>query len=58
MLVGGTLLLTPGLLTDLVGFGLIVPHTRRLVLEAIKRRWDLAHGIVEVEVVDLSRWEE
>src|SRR5262249_361375 len=29
-LVGGTLLLTPGFLTDIVGFTLLIPWTRRL----------------------------
>lgn len=42
VLVGGTLLLTPGFLTDIVGFGFILPITRplaRAVLEtAIRRR--------------------
>jgi UPF0716 protein FxsA len=41
VLVGGTLLLTPGFLTDLVGFLLILPMTRplaRRVLEAVVSR--------------------
>ena len=31
VLVGGLLLVTPGVLTDLVGFSLVVPFTRRLL---------------------------
>lgn len=45
VLVGGTLLLTPGFLTDLVGFFLILPVTRpvaRRVLEAVVNRRLLA----------------
>ena len=42
VLVGGTLLLTPGFLTDVVGFALVLPFTRpvarRLVAAAIARR--------------------
>lgn len=33
--VGGVLLVTPGFLTDLVGFTLILPFTRKLYLPAI-----------------------
>lgn len=38
ILVGGALLLTPGFVTDLVGFGLLVPITRRAVQRAVRRR--------------------
>lgn len=31
ILAGGLLLLTPGLITDVVGFALLIPQTRRLV---------------------------
>jgi len=37
VLVGGLLLLTPGVLTDLFGFSLILPPTRRLAAPHIKR---------------------
>ena len=36
LFVGGALLITPGLLTDTVGFGLVLPWTRRLVREHVK----------------------
>jgi UPF0716 protein FxsA len=56
VLVGGTLLLAPGFLTDVVGFALILPFTRpvaRRALEAVVRRRLLA----EVTVVN-SAWQE
>ncbi|MCK4697326.1 MAG: FxsA family protein, partial [Dehalococcoidia bacterium] len=31
---GGLLLLTPGIITDIVGFAVLVPQTRRII-----RRW-------------------
>lgn len=51
VLVGGTLLLTPGFLTDLVGFFFILPITRpaaRRVLEGVVSRRLLA-GLVTVK---------
>jgi len=47
VLIGGTLLLTPGFLTDLVGFFFILPFTR-----PITRRW--LQGIVERRLVNRS----
>lgn len=37
VLAGGLLLLTPGLLTDTVGFALLAPPTREIIKEAAKR---------------------
>jgi len=37
ILIGGALLITPGVLTDLVGFGLVLPWTRKLIRERLKR---------------------
>jgi UPF0716 protein FxsA len=37
ILVGGALLLTPGILTDLLGFSFLLPHTRRVLLGRIRR---------------------
>lgn len=48
VLVGGTLLLAPGFLTDIVGFFLILPFTRplaRRVLEAVFARRLLGAGV-------------
>ena len=36
LFVGGALLITPGVLTDVVGFVLVLPWTRRLVREQVK----------------------
>lgn len=38
ILVGGALLLTPGFVTDLAGFALLLPPTRRLLQKGIKGR--------------------
>lgn len=38
ILVGGALLLTPGFLTDVVGFGLLLPPTRRFLQGLARRR--------------------
>lgn len=40
VLAGGLLLLTPGLLTDLVGFFLLIPRTRALALRWLKRMFE------------------
>jgi UPF0716 protein FxsA len=37
ILVGGALLLTPGILTDLVGFSFLLPPTRKLLLGRIRK---------------------
>ena len=36
LFVGGALLVTPGVLTDVVGFVLVLPWTRRMVREQVK----------------------
>ncbi len=38
ILAGGLLLLTPGLLTDVVGFALLIPRSRRCALHWLRRR--------------------
>jgi UPF0716 protein FxsA len=47
ILIGGTLLLTPGFLTDFVGFFFILPFTR-----PISRRW--LQGVVERRLAERS----
>jgi UPF0716 protein FxsA len=42
ILIGGIVLLTPGILTDLAGFALLVPGTRRIVRRALKGRFERA----------------
>ena len=39
ILIGGAFLLTPGLITDILGFLLIIPFTRFPVREYLKRRF-------------------
>lgn len=53
VLVGGALLLTPGLLTDLVGFSLLVPFTRRIIGGFVRRRLSkmVAEGSIRVVTV-------
>ncbi|TLM90915.1 MAG: membrane protein FxsA [Actinobacteria bacterium] len=38
VLAGGLLLLTPGLLTDVTGFLLLLPPTRKLIRELLKKK--------------------
>ena len=38
VLVGGVLLVTPGVLTDITGFLLLIPPTRRVVAEQVMKR--------------------
>ena len=37
VLVGGVLLVTPGIATDIAGFCLVIPYTRRAIRNALKR---------------------
>ena len=45
ILVGGALLLTPGLLTDLLGFALLLPPSRRWLQKRMQRR--IARGLAD-----------
>ncbi len=53
ILVGGALLLTPGLLTDVVGFSLLLPPPRRWIQGRIRKRLEeqLRDGMLRVSVV-------
>ena len=70
VLIGGTLLLTPGFLSDIAGLTLVVPPTRAVVNRVIRsrvrgrfglggpaprRRPASAHPPLDVEVVDVRR---
>lgn len=46
VIVGGTLLLTPGFLTDVVGFLLLVPVSRRIASRTVRRRVRLGEDAV------------
>ena len=37
ILIGGLLLLTPGLVTDMVGFAMLIPQTRKVVANWVRR---------------------
>ena len=45
ILVGGALLITPGILTDIAGFALVLPWTRKLVRESLKKYFRKRIGI-------------
>jgi UPF0716 protein FxsA len=40
ILVGGVLLLTPGFITDILGFCLLIPWTRPLIRKLIRRKFE------------------
>ena len=50
ILIGGAVLLTPGLLTDLLGFALLLPPTRRWIQARMRRRIErqIAEGAIRV----------
>jgi UPF0716 protein FxsA len=55
ILVGGALLLTPGILTDVLGFSFLLPPTRRLYLKKIRRSLEerLKSGAIQVTEISL-----
>ncbi|MEM9863028.1 MAG: FxsA family protein, partial [Myxococcota bacterium] len=50
LLVGGIFLVTPGVLTDVVGLSLLIPPIRRIISATIRRRTEaaVAQGRVQV----------
>lgn len=48
LLVGGVLLLTPGFLTDVFGFVLLLPPSRALLKAGIRRWWQRQGGVIDV----------
>lgn len=42
ILIGGIVLLTPGILTDLAGFALLIPTTRNLLKRSLRQRLERA----------------
>jgi len=52
ILVGGLLLLTPGIITDIVGFMVLVPQTRRII-----GRWLLSFVRRRIQRGEIHYWE-
>jgi len=55
ILVGGAVLLTPGLLTDVLGLALLIPFTRRRFKAAVRRRFDRMIRTGQVNMITLIR---
>jgi UPF0716 protein FxsA len=58
VLVGGAFLLTPGILTDLAGFSLLLPPTRRWVQRRVRRALErrIQEGTVQFMVAGPGLW--
>lgn len=54
ILIGGILLVTPGVITDLVGITLLIPPTRRLVANVIRKRLEQKIQQGAIKVVSVS----
>lgn len=60
VLVGGAFLLTPGVLTDVVGFSLIVPLTRRWIQKRVRARLEksIVEGNINMVVMGPGGWRQ
>ncbi len=58
VLAGGALLLTPGIITDVIGFGLLVPATRHAIQKRIMARLQrhIEEGALQVAVTGGEIW--
>jgi UPF0716 protein FxsA len=56
ILIGGTLLLTPGVLTDLLGFALLVPQTRALFRSWASKQLARRLKSGRIQVVNMGMW--
>ena len=56
MLVGGAFLLTPGVLTDVAGFSLLFPTTRRWLQRGARKRLERQIADGTVRVVTMGSW--
>lgn len=54
VLIGGAFLLTPGVLTDLTGFSLLFPPTRRWIQRRIRARMERGIADGTIRVVDVG----
>ena len=54
ILVGGAFLLTPGILTDILGFALLLPPSRRAIQRRVRARLEkrIRDGAMRVTVID------
>ncbi|GMR13590.1 MAG: hypothetical protein BMS9Abin29_1802 [Gemmatimonadota bacterium] len=54
ILIGGALLLTPGILTDILGFSLLLPPSRRAIQKLVRQRLEkrIREGAMRVTVID------
>lgn len=58
ILIAGAVLLTPGLITDALGFGLLVPKSRTIVRRMIQARFGGRVEPVEPDVIDAEWYRE
>jgi UPF0716 protein FxsA len=56
ILVGGALLLTPGVLTDVLGFSFILPPTRRFFLKKIRKNLEERLKAGAIQVTQISHF--
>lgn len=54
VLLGGALLITPGVLTDLTGLLLLIPPTRRLIAVRVRAAVDRRLQMTQLRIVDLD----
>ena len=54
ILMGGALLLTPGILTDILGFSLLLPVSRSAIQKRVRARFEkrIREGAMNVTVID------
>lgn len=57
ILVGGVLLVTPGVVTDLVGILLLIPPSRRFIADVIRRRLEQRIQDGSIKVVQVSSFD-
>lgn len=60
VLIGGAFLLTPGVLTDVAGFSLILPPTRRWIQKRVRARLEksIKEGTVNMVVMGPGGWQQ
>jgi UPF0716 protein FxsA len=59
VLVSGALLISPGFITDAIGFALLVPGVRDSLHRRLSRRFERRFaGSGRVDVIDVEGWEE